>query len=155
MSALPYDLEPLFTIVAEAQLPREVIGPVPEGIRVNFRTSGGTVTGPRLRGTVSAHGGDWFTVRRDGVGLVDAKLTLLADDGALIGVSYTGVAEFGEGGYERFAKGEIPARVPLRVVARFQTAHPAHQWLNRLQCVNIGEADLERSEVRYDVYAVR
>jgi hypothetical protein len=55
------------------------------------------------------------------------------------------------------AKTAIPSfcRVPLRVVPRFQTTHPTYQWLNRLQCVNIGEADLERFEVRYDVYAIR
>ena len=45
--------------------------------------------------------------------------------------------------------------MPLRVVTRFQTTHPTYQWLNRLQCLNIGEADLERFEVRYDVYAIR
>jgi hypothetical protein len=35
------------------------------------------------------------------------------------------------------------------------TAHPDYTWLNRLQCVGIGEASPERSEVCYDVYAVR
>jgi hypothetical protein len=39
--------------------------------------------------------------------------------------------------------------LPLRVVRRFQTTHPTYKWLNRLQCLNIGEADLERFEVRY------
>jgi hypothetical protein len=39
--------------------------------------------------------------------------------------------------------------LPLRVVRRFQTTHPTYKWLNRLQCLNISEADLERFEVRY------
>jgi hypothetical protein len=28
-------------------------------------------------------------------------------------------------------------------------------WLNRLQCMNIGEADMARLLVRYDMYAVK
>jgi hypothetical protein len=40
-------------------------------------------------------------------------------------------------------------------VPRFQTSHAKYHWLNRVQCLSIGEADLERFEARYDVYAVR
>jgi hypothetical protein len=36
-----------------------------------------------------------------------------------------------------------------------RTAHPDYLWLNRLQLLSIGEADLTTFEVRYDVYAVR
>ena len=35
------------------------------------------------------------------------------------------------------------------------TAHPDYLWMNRCLCVGVGEAYLERGEVRYDVYAVR
>jgi len=38
---------------------------------------------------------------------------------------------------------------------RFYTAPPDYLWLNRLHCLGIGQAFLERSEVAYDVYAVR
>ncbi len=32
------------------------------------------------------------------------------------------------------------------------TAHPAYAWLNRLQCLGIGEVDLSKNRVTYDVY---
>ena len=101
-------------------------------------------------------GGDWLVVRTDGVAILDVRATIeTRDEGALIHVSYTGVGELGEDGYERFLRGDLPASVPLRVGPRFLTAHPDYRWLNRLQCLGIGEVDLERSEVSYDVYAVR
>jgi hypothetical protein len=39
---------------------REVIGPVPEGLRWNVPVTGGAVTGPRVFGL----SGDWLTIRR-------------------------------------------------------------------------------------------
>jgi hypothetical protein len=84
-----------------------------------------------------------------GFGLLDVRATIETHDNALIFIAYTGVGDLGEDGYHKFLQGAFPSRVPLRVVPRFQTTHPTYQWLN------IGEADLERFEVRYDVYAIR
>jgi hypothetical protein len=64
-----YRLEHIFSYVATLKNPPEVIGPVPGGIRVNFYVVGGEISGPRLRGKVRSVGGDWFTVRTDGVGI--------------------------------------------------------------------------------------
>jgi hypothetical protein len=46
-----------------------------------------------------------------------------------------------------------PYRCPwLRtVLPRVQTAHPDFQWLNRLQCLGIGEVNTEDLVVSYDV----
>jgi hypothetical protein len=76
-------------------------------------------------------------------------------DQALVYISYTGVGDLGEEGYQKFLQGILPPRVQVRTASRFQSAHPAYKWLNRLQCVGVGEADLERFEVHYDVYALR
>ncbi len=83
------------------------------------------------------------------------RATIETGEEALIYVSYTGVGDLGEDGYERFLRGELPGVVPLRAVPRFLTAHPDYQWLNRLQCLGIGQANLESLEVGYDVYALR
>lgn len=149
-----YRLEHLFSYDATLAAP-EVIGPVPEGIRVNFYVTGGEVSGPKVRGRIRPVGADWLMIRRDGVGILDVRATIETHDGALIYVPYSGVADLGEAGYERFLQGQLPPTVALRTAPRFQTAHPAYEWLNRLQCVAIGEADLERLVVRYDVYALR
>ena len=53
--------------------PPEVIGETPEGIRVNFYVTGGEITGTRLNGKVLPVGGDWLTLRRDGVGILDVR----------------------------------------------------------------------------------
>ncbi len=150
-----YRLEHIFSYVVTLKDPPEIIGPVPEGIRANFYVTGGEISGPKLRGTIRPVGGDWLTVRTDGMGILDVRATLESHDGALIDTAYTGVADFGEDGYERFLRQDLPRTVQLRVVPRFRTVHPGYQWLNRVQCIGIGEVDMERLEVRYDMYALR
>ena len=62
----------------------------------------------------------------------------------------------GENGYHDFAQGRPPASgTPIRTSPRFYTSHPNYLWLNRLHCLGIGALFIERSEVTYDVYAVR
>jgi hypothetical protein len=150
-----YRPEYLFSYTARLQAPPEVIGPTPEGLRVNFYVTGGEVRGPRLNGTLRPVGGDWLTVRPDGIGILDVRATVETDDGALIDVTYTGVGDLGDDGYERFLRGDLPQKLPLRVAPRFLTAHPAYQWINRVQCINVGEVDLTTFVVSYDVYALR
>ena len=133
----------------------EIIGPVPEGIRVNFFSAGGEVTGPRIRGKVRPVGGDWVTVRKDGVAYLDVRTTFETDDGALILVTYLGLADFGEDGYERFLRGEMPPVVKLRTSPRFVTSHSEYLWLNRLFCIGIGEYRAAENVAEHDVYAVR
>lgn len=149
-----YELKHLFSYRVSLN-PPEVIGPVPEGIRANFYVADGEVSGPKVYGKVRPIGGDWLTLRTDGVGILDVRATFETQDEALIYVTYTGVGDLGEDGYERFLRGELPNTVSLRVVPRFQTTNPDYQWLNRLQCVGIGEVNLESLEVSYDVYALR
>jgi len=149
------ELEHLFSLRAQLASPVEVLGPVPEGLRMNFYVTGGEVQGPRLQGRVRAFGADWFTLRRDGVGELDVRILIETGDGALIHVEYPGLADLGPQGYERFLAGEIPQRLPLRTSPRARCAHPDYEWLHRRICIGIGEADFERYEVRYDIYAIR
>lgn len=151
---LPYQLEHLFSFSAQLQ-PPEVIGHGADGIRVNFYVASGEVSGSRVQGILRPVGGDWITIRSDGVGILDVRTTIETHDQALIYCFYSGVADFGLDGYQSFGRGELPPQIPIQAVMRTQTAHPAYQWLNRLQCLNIGEVDSARLMVRYDVYAVR
>jgi len=153
-SFLSYHMEYIFSFTATLQNPPEVIGPVAEGIRVNAYITGGDVWGPKVQGKVRPVGADWLTVRTDGVGIVDVRVTLETHDEALIYADYTGVMDLGETGYEKFLSLELPPIIPIRVAPRLHTAHPSYQWLNRLQCIGIGQLNLESFEVRYDVYAI-
>lgn len=150
-------MEHIFSYSVDLDGDMEVIGPTPEGLRVNVYITGGEITGPKVSGKIRPVGADWLTVREDGVGIMSVRATMETDDQALIYVEYSGVIETGEDGYGRFLEGSLPARMPIRAVPRYITAHPDYLWLNRLQCVNIGEVELMADQVKvsYDVYALK
>ena len=68
-------LEHLFSCSVGVQMPPEMVRPVSEGIRVNFYLTGGGVTGPRCSGKVLPAGADWIVLRKDGIGMLDVRLT--------------------------------------------------------------------------------
>jgi uncharacterized protein DUF3237 len=133
----------------------EVVGPIPEGVRLNFYVTGGSFTGPKCKGIVLPVGGDWLTIRSDGVGILDVRATMQTDDQALIYIAYSGVLDLGTNGYKNAVKGTFPDGIQLRVVSRMHTAHPKYQWMNRFQYVQFGDCNLPTLTVRYDVYAMR
>jgi hypothetical protein len=133
----------------------EVIGPLAEGMRLNFYVTGGEVFGPKMRGRLRPVGGDWLSLRPDGIGILDVRATLELEDGALIYTTYGGIADLGPDGYQRFLSGNPPAQVQLRITPRYYTGHPAYLWANRLQCIGVGEVDMQQLKVSYDIYAVR
>lgn len=152
---IDYELEHIFSYTGSLVNPPEVIGPAPEGIRVNFYSSGGEIQGPAIRGKVRAVGGDWVTVRKDGIAVMDVRTTFELDDGALVLVTYPGIIDFGEDGYEKFLRGEMPTQIRLRTSPRFLASNPKYEWLNRLHCIGIGEYQAATNAATYDVYAVR
>jgi hypothetical protein len=131
-----------------------MIGPTPEGLRVNVYVTSGEVFGPKLRGRFRPVGGDWLLIRPDGIGVLDVRATMELDDGALVYTTYGGVAELGPDGYAQFMQGKPPASADLRIVPRYHTSHADYIWLNRLQCVGIGVVDIEHLRVSYDIYAI-
>lgn len=150
-----YRLEHLMSYTATLGAP-EIIGPVPEGVRANLYVTGGEVTGPKLFGKFRPVGGDWLTLGTDGIAVLDVRATIETNDGALIYLNSPGVMDLGANGYQEFLRGHPPpSGTPIRSTPRFQTSHPNYQWLNRLFCVGIGQAFVDRSQVAKDVYAVR
>src|SRR5262249_55536397 len=106
-----------------ALTPPEVVGPVAEGVRVNFFVTAGEVAGPKMRGRLRTGGGAWFLLRSDGIGLLDVRATMELDDGALVYTTYGGVVDLGPDGYNQFLKGILPPRPDLRIVPRYHTSH--------------------------------
>ena len=151
-----YQMEYVASYVATLAEP-EVIGPVAEGLRLNIYVTGGTVDGPRMKGKILPAGGDWLTVRTDGVAVLDVRATIQTDDGALIYLYYKGVGDLGPDGYTNFLDGVPPSEdgFALRTNPWFQTAHPDYQWLTRGLFVEVGKAYLHKREVCYDVYWVK
>lgn len=150
----PFRLEYLCRVNASLNQQPEILGETPGGLKVDWYVTGGSVVGPRLNGTVRPEGGDWMTIRRDGIGEVDVRATIDTDDGALIYLTTTGVFELGEDGYRNFITRNWPSTPLVRSSPVFLTAHPRYQWLNRLQCLGVGMVRMGELLVSYDVYAV-
>ena len=110
----------------------------PHGTRVFAPVLDGIVSGPRLHAKVLP-GADWVTVRADGWSKLDVRLTLIADDGAVIAMAYQGV--LGTGSERR------PRVAPL-----FEAAHEKYTWLNNVQAIGIGTPG--KNQVSYEIYAL-
>ena len=115
---------PLF-LLRLSSAPIQEIGPTARGTLSIFPITGGTFDGERLRGKVLPGGGDWVTKLSDGTFELDLRATLETDDGALIYMTFTGVRD--------------DANRYFRTLARFETATPKYDFLNRLLAVGIGE----------------
>lgn len=132
------DVDYLFTISAEVQIAAHaLINDGPHGMRVVADVTGGSFTGPRLRGRVLPPGGDWLTRRPNGVSQLDVRLLLVTDDGASILMEYKGINNNGV----------------IRSAPLFQTGDERYAWLNDVQAVGIGSR--HETGVSYDVYALR
>ena len=152
---LPFQLEYLCRFRIGLGRGPEVIGPTPEGLKVNWYPTGGICKGPRLNGILRAEGGDWMTIRPDGVGILGVRATVQTNDGALIYATYSGVFELGENGYENFLNGNLPKSAKTKDAPMFITAAERYLWINRLQCIGIGLVHLEKLIYEYDLYALR
>ncbi|XXF80201.1 DUF3237 domain-containing protein [Myxococcaceae bacterium GXIMD 01537] len=117
------------------------VGAVPGGDRIIFPVIGGTFDGPRLRGEVLPGGADWALRRPDGVMEIDLRITLKADDGALINMAFQGVRHGPPEVIAALERGEPvdPSSYYFRSVAQFETAAPRHAFLNTLLAVGNGE----------------
>lgn len=116
------------------------IGETPAGLRRIAPVTGGTFTGDRLNGTVIG-GADWVINRPDGVMVIDVRLTLKTDDGALIYLTYQGRFLAEPDVMARFAKGVVldPSEYSLAVTARFECGDARYRWLNDAIVVGTGE----------------
>ncbi len=153
------DLEFLFEVRIPLAPPIDV-GPGPEGRRVVLLAESGRFHGPRLHGEVlPLSGGDWVRRRPDGVSVIDVRLCLRTDDGAIVLMTYHGRlhADAANRDYARdFAKPDDPAgadRYYFRTAPLFETGDERYAWLNAL--VAVGKGRTGDGGVIYDVFEVR
>ena len=117
-----------------------IIGKTPAGLRRIAPVSGGTFSGERLNGTVLP-GAEWVINRPDGVMVIDVRLTLKTDDGALIYLTYQGRFVAEPEAMARFGKGALLERseYSLAISARFECGDERYAWLNNVITVGTGE----------------
>jgi len=132
----------------------DVIGETPAGFVINWAPAGGTFIGPHLRASVHSQGDHELIVRTDGVGDLSVRVTLETDDHALISMRYSAVVDLGPDGAERARQQRWPAVSQVRSAPRLLTSNAEYEWLNRLQCVGIGEVRAAELRYMYDLYAL-
>jgi hypothetical protein len=135
----------LMTLRVNVSAP-QIIGGVPHGTRRTVPLNGGDFDGPRLRGIVVPEGSaDWLLQRADGVLELDLRVTLLTHDGALISMRSFGLRHGPPDVMAAIARGEKvdPATYYFRTTPRFETAHPAYSFLNRIVAVASGDRRAE------------
>ena len=148
------ELKHLFTLTATVPGIAD-LGPTPAGHRRIANVTGGTFTGERLRGKIqSAPGGDWLLLRADGVLVLDVRLTLETDDGALIYMRYGGLRHGPAEVIAKLNRGEPvdPKSYYFRTTPSFETGAQTYAWLNRIVSVATGRR--EASGPTYEVYEV-
>jgi hypothetical protein len=133
--------------------PPESFGPGPDGMHITYYIESGEIRGPKINGKV--RGGDWMLLRHDGVGVAESRITYETGDGALLLSRYYGILDLGPDAYQRAQRNEFDPAPPLVLAPQFITSHPNWLWLNRLQCLAVGRADMVDLIVRLDIYAIR
>jgi hypothetical protein len=113
--------------------------------------TGGTVDGPRLRGTVLAGGGDWSVQRGPTVCELDAHYLIRAEDGALIDIVNRGFYRTTSEVAARIEVGEEadPRDVYFRTSPVFRTDAPAHRWLAETVFVGLARDEVGQVCIRF------
>jgi hypothetical protein len=140
------DLVSLCTVAIDLA-PGTSIGVGPAGDRTVGEIRGVTVTGKRFN--ASLHGvaaADWL-VRTGAIGIIDARMTLKTDDGALIYVQYGG----------RLDLSDVKAGITAYVAPVFETGDERYAWLNRIQAVGKGKITMraDGGDLHYEFYEIR
>ena len=134
---------------------KEVIGSVPDGLRINWYFTEGRFVGPDHEGVVLPGGGDFMRIRQDGIGIVNVVTEFLQTrTGARLYCSYSGMFDLGPDGYARAMRDEFDAFPPFVTAPTYTTADKELAWLNRAQCLGLGRVDTKAMRIESDVYVV-
>lgn len=150
MTSSPADcrLEPVFDIEVLFGADRTIVGPMPGGASQGYTPAiGGSISGPRLSGSVVPHSGaDYATVRTDGTIELSAHYMLQADDGTLIYIQNRGYLV-------RPAPGSDQPSY-FRLTPNFRVPEGPHDWLTRTVIVGGGERRTGPDRTLFRYYAL-
>lgn len=149
----------LFSMEGQLEKPFIPVGPTPEGWRIVANITGGSFTGPLLKGKVAPSGADWGLTRADGSFKLDVRCCLLPDDSSPIYAHYFGrivmknhdlMAVLGDPARAAALK---PSDYYFRTSPYFEVATDSpHAWLNDILAIGIGT--ITDTGVSYMVYRV-
>lgn len=122
---------------------------------------GGWVRGPKIKGELVAPSADWLRVMPDGSHRLDVRVSIRADDGSIIYVTYVGRIVTPEAAKNRLDAGETlgPDDMYFITSPTFETTSEKYGWLNRIvaigKMVSVSESrNGSGGHVRYDIFAV-
>lgn len=120
-------LVPLGTLTIDIDR-HTTVGPTPAGIRIVGEVLHCRWEGDRVR--AREHGKmshDWLLEHADGSVSIDARLLMMTDDGAPVGITYRGKAD------RQPRDGGVILTTPV-----FETGDERYRWLNAIQAVARG-----------------
>jgi len=138
----------------KARLRKELVGPTPDGLRINWHVIEGKFVGPELDARICSGATDWMRILPNGIGIVDVKATFETSNGSLIFGTYGGIFDLGPNGYQQVLEDRADPNPPVVVTPTYVTAAPELAWMNRIQCVGVGRVDMKNLEVSFDVYCI-
>jgi Protein of unknown function (DUF3237) len=131
------------------------LGEGPQGRRRIVPLTGGTFTGPQLRGTLlPGASADWQTVLPDGTALGDVRYTLQTDAGELLYVQSRGVRHGSAEVLARLGRGEDvdAGEYTFRTSTQIEAAARRLDWLNKGIFISVGGR--QAGGVIYETYLV-
>lgn len=137
---------PLCTAIVEVG-PNLAVGAGPSGDRSIGEIRAVTVTGERMRGTLAGPAAADWMIRTGAIGVLDVRMTIRTDDGALIFVQYGGRLDLSN-----------PAEgIHAYIAPVFETGDARYAWLNRIQGAGKGKLTVrpDGATLEYDIYEIR
>jgi truncated hemoglobin YjbI len=138
-----------------ADLRKELVGAMPDGLRINWHVKEGTFAGPGLDAVILPGAADWMHIRKDGIAIVSVRACFETRDHVRVYGTYGGIFDLGPDGYARALRDDYDRLPPVVVTPTYETADPRLEWLNRAQCIGVGRVDMTEFRVEFDVYVVR
>jgi hypothetical protein len=154
-AVFPARLQHLAHVRVQLARTPELIGETPAGFVINWAPLSGTLDGPALHAMVIPAGEHQTIVRADGIGDLSVSVTVETHDRVLIALRYSGMVDYGADWAEQMRLGKWPAVLPVRSHIRLLTSDARYRWVNRLDCLGIGEVRPPEYLYTYDMYAVR
>lgn len=159
MNAQPPGTDVLYHM--EAALTESIpIGVVTEGLRVD-NVFEGTITGGPFNGAV-VRGIDYYLVRPDGVGVIDAREAIIPETGLAIGARARGYVRPPAGLPlppledlldPTFSWPDVP--FAIEVFQTFTAAAPEHAWLNDIVVSHVGAVNYATRTLWIDARVLR
>lgn len=155
--SMPEAVPPILTFVCRLRVDiGEVVdfGSQAQGQRRFVPITGGMVQGPYLNGRILAGGGDWQTVRSDGVVELHAQYAIELTDGTRVEINDRGFRHFYS---ETETLSPVAESVPstgyyFQTSARLNAAAGAYEWLSRT--VFVASAERHARQVAIDLFAL-